>query len=176
MTENSIHWTSGQGKPSSKLAVGDSVYAALDSEKPRVWDIVEIYMLGSDTWAHLRSETLYVKENYYIRCKELLEKIIRTSKEETDMTEQTEMQLNETEQDEVALPGESKAERFRRVATRRLNATLKQIELLGNCANKASYEFTPQQVATILAHVEEAVEELKRAYTAQGKTERHIAL
>lgn len=66
--------------------------------------------------------------------------------------------------DEAIDSTETKAQRFSRVATRRLRAALKQMELLENCANTATYEYTDEQVEKIFAFIENATASLKRAY------------
>ena len=47
-----------------------------------------------------------------------------------------------------------KRERFKRVATRRTNAMLKKLQVLGNCANKSTYEYTEEEVNKIFAEIE----------------------
>ena len=47
-----------------------------------------------------------------------------------------------------------KRERFKRVATRRTNAVLKRLQVLGNCANKSAYEYTEEEVNKIFSEIE----------------------
>jgi len=47
-----------------------------------------------------------------------------------------------------------KRERFKRVATRRTNAVLKKLQVLGNCANKSTYEYTEEEANKIFAEIE----------------------
>ncbi len=55
---------------------------------------------------------------------------------------------------------ETKRERFKRIASRRTNEILDKIRLLGNCANKRSYEYTDTEVNKIFSEVDK---ELKLA-------------
>lgn len=47
-----------------------------------------------------------------------------------------------------------KRERFKRVATRRTNAVLKRLQVLGNCANRSAYEFTEEEANKIFSEIE----------------------
>ena len=47
-----------------------------------------------------------------------------------------------------------KRERFKRVATRRTNAVLKKLQVLGNCANKSAYEYAEEEVNKIFSEIE----------------------
>jgi hypothetical protein len=55
---------------------------------------------------------------------------------------------------------ETKRERFKRIASRRTNEILDKIRLLGNCANKRSYEYTDNEVNKVFSEVDK---ELKLA-------------
>ena len=50
---------------------------------------------------------------------------------------------------------ETKTEAFKRVARRRVNKVLTAIRVLGNCSNKASYEFTEVEVDMMFSAIEE---------------------
>ena len=47
-----------------------------------------------------------------------------------------------------------KNETFKRVATRRTNAVLKKLQVLANCANRSTYEYTEEEVNKIFAEIE----------------------
>lgn len=49
---------------------------------------------------------------------------------------------------------ESSADRFRRLAERRVVRTLKDIRLIGNLANRSNYTYTPAQVEKIFKTLE----------------------
>ena len=50
--------------------------------------------------------------------------------------------------------GETKSERFVRIAEARTNKIIDMIQLLGNCANKATYEYTKDEVRQIFGAIE----------------------
>jgi len=66
--------------------------------------------------------------------------------------------------DEAIDSTETKAQRFSRVATRRLRAALKQMELLENCANTATYEYNDTQVDALFEYLDNAVSSLKKHF------------
>lgn len=49
---------------------------------------------------------------------------------------------------------ESKSERFVRIAEARTNKIIDMIQLLGNCANKNTYEYTKEDVRQIFAAID----------------------
>jgi hypothetical protein len=48
---------------------------------------------------------------------------------------------------------ESKNDRFKRIATRRTNEILQKIRVLGNCANRSSYEYSEDEVEKIFSEI-----------------------
>jgi hypothetical protein len=89
---------------------------------------------------------------------------------------------NELEQEEQALAaqledtfndveGETKAEKFSRIATARLRRTIKALEVLENCANTATYEYTQEQVDRIEQHLTEAVKDTVKAFRKTKKAD-----
>jgi len=62
-----------------------------------------------------------------------------------------------------SIPGETKAERFSRLASARLNKLIKQFDLLMNCA-ASSYEYTPMQVTKMLAVIDKKRAQLEQEY------------
>jgi hypothetical protein len=63
--------------------------------------------------------------------------------------------------------GETKAERFERIAERRVNEALRTLRLLGNLADRRNYEYTDQHATQLLGRIDEEV----RALRARFKTE-----
>lgn len=53
---------------------------------------------------------------------------------------------------------ETKADAFRRLATKRVTVAVRYIRLVGNMSSRASYEYTPEQVEKIRAALNDAVE------------------
>lgn len=56
---------------------------------------------------------------------------------------------------------ETRNERFKRVAAKRTNDILNKIRILGNCANKSGYDYTPEEVNRIFNTVEKALKEAR---------------
>ena len=59
---------------------------------------------------------------------------------------------------------ESKRERFVRLAEARTNKIIDMIQLLGNCANANTYEYTQQDVDQIYSAIEAELREAKKKY------------
>lgn len=66
-----------------------------------------------------------------------------------------------------AKPVESKADRFRRLANKRVPAAIKRLTHVANLSNRAQYEYTDEQAAKIVAAFEEAVKSLRQRYSGQ---------
>jgi hypothetical protein len=49
---------------------------------------------------------------------------------------------------------ETKHERFRRIASKRTNDVIDRIRILGNCANRSSYEYADAEVNKIFSEIE----------------------
>ena len=47
-----------------------------------------------------------------------------------------------------------KEERFKRLASQRTNSVLKKLKILGNCANKSSYEYTDEEINKIFSEID----------------------
>ena len=62
-----------------------------------------------------------------------------------------------------AVQGETKEQRFQRLATRRTQAALQKIRLLGNLTG-SSYAYTPEQAAKILTTLRAAVDALEAKF------------
>lgn len=59
---------------------------------------------------------------------------------------------------------ESKAAKFKRLATHRLTNVRKAIQILSNCTNRQGYEYTPEQVAKVLSLLRNDIDELERKF------------
>ena len=64
---------------------------------------------------------------------------------------------------------ENKKERFKRVATRRTNAILKKLQVLGHCANRSAYEYTDEEVAKIFTEIERATKLTRMKFQPNNK-------
>lgn len=63
---------------------------------------------------------------------------------------------------------ESKRERFVRLAEARTNKIIDMLQLLGNCSNTSTYEYTQQDIDQIFTAIETEVREAKKKF---AKTE-----
>jgi len=64
---------------------------------------------------------------------------------------------------------ETRSERFRRVATRRTNNILRQIQVLGNCSNKSSYSYTEEDIRKVFYVIEGELRATKSKFTNRKK-------
>ena len=64
---------------------------------------------------------------------------------------------------------ETRKERFRRVATRRTNNILRQIQVLGNCSNKSSYSYTEEDIKKIFSAIEGELRSVKAMFGNRKK-------
>ena len=61
---------------------------------------------------------------------------------------------------------EEKAERFRRVATRRMNAVIQALEKLEKCADKRFYDYNQEQVDRIVFYLTDYVGYIQRLFSS----------
>ena len=61
-----------------------------------------------------------------------------------------------------------KEERFKRIASRRVQEILDKLRLLGNCANRGNYYYTDEQVRKIFSAVEDEWKKVKSEFN-KGK-------
>ncbi len=59
---------------------------------------------------------------------------------------------------------EEKRERFRRLASQRTNNVLKSIQILGNCSNKSTYNYTSEEVNKIFTEIERKLRDTKQQF------------
>ncbi len=60
---------------------------------------------------------------------------------------------------------ETKREKFVRLAEARTNKIIDMIQLLGNCSNLSTYEYTQQDVDKIFSAIESELREAKKKFT-----------
>ena len=65
---------------------------------------------------------------------------------------------------------ENRAERFKRIATKRTVDIIDKIRILGNTSNKSTYEYTEADVAKIFKTIESELKKQKSKFTTK-KTE-----
>ena len=69
---------------------------------------------------------------------------------------------------------ETRKLRFRRVATRRTNNILRQIQVLGNCSNKSSYSYTEEDIRKIFSVIEGELRTVKARFANRRKNKFHL--
>jgi len=63
----------------------------------------------------------------------------------------------------------NKANRFKRVAEKRTNKVLADLRLLGQCANKRSYEYSDSQVNKIFREIRASLKEAENKFKETKK-------
>lgn len=66
---------------------------------------------------------------------------------------------------------ESRQEAFRRLATKRTNAVLERIRVLGHCANPQLYEYSEEDVRKIFRAIEKELKIVKTKFQNSSKPE-----
>ena len=69
-----------------------------------------------------------------------------------------------------------KRERFKKVATRRTNAVLKKIQILGHCANRSLYEYDEDDLNKIFGEIERAIKLTKIKFKLTSNKNREFKL
>ena len=69
-----------------------------------------------------------------------------------------------------------KQERFTRVATRRTNAVLKSLQVLGNCSNRSAYAYTKQDINKIFGEIERVTKETKMRFILASNKNKEFKL
>lgn len=65
----------------------------------------------------------------------------------------------------MASKGESKRDKFVRLAEARTNKIIDMIQLLGNCSNPSQYEYTKKDVNKIFNAIQEELDMAKKRYS-----------
>jgi len=71
---------------------------------------------------------------------------------------------------------DEKREKFKRLASQRTNNVLKAIQVLGNCSNKSTYNYTPDEVNKIFSEIDRKLKETKAQFRFSAKHEREFRL
>ena len=64
----------------------------------------------------------------------------------------------------------NKSDKFIELANKRVNKTLKDIQLVGNLANKQNYEYNEQQVKQILKALQHELDNVKNCFSTVNIT------
>lgn len=65
---------------------------------------------------------------------------------------------------------ETKRERFIRLADKRTDKVLDRLRVLGGCANRRMYEYTPKDIEQIRKAIEEELDHVVEQFTDNHKT------
>ena len=79
--------------------------------------------------------------------------------------------MSEGEGQETTVPGETKEQRFQRLATKRTQAALQKIRLISNLTS-SSYAYTPEQAAKITGALRAAVDTVEARFNRVRGTQR----
>lgn len=63
---------------------------------------------------------------------------------------------------------ESKAQKFERIAERRVNEAIRSMRLLGNLADRRNYEYSESQATLLLAAVDREVKALRLKFRSES--------
>jgi hypothetical protein len=74
--------------------------------------------------------------------------------------------MAEAENEVSDVAGESKSDKFKRLASKRVVNAISKIELIVNLA-APSYEYTPEEVTKILTALQGSVDKVKAAFSRQ---------
>lgn len=71
--------------------------------------------------------------------------------------------------------GESRNERFRRLAATRGDRLIREISLLGNLANKKNYDYTAEEVNALFRPIEAELNEVKALFDPAAPSNRKVS-
>lgn len=78
-------------------------------------------------------------------------------------------EVTEANETVLAPDGETNAQRFKRLATKRLIKALDALDILSNCSAEGTYEYTPEQVDKLEKHLTEKVAEVVSMFRGPTK-------
>lgn len=59
------------------------------------------------------------------------------------------------------IENESKENRFKRIAEKRVRSILRDFRILGNCGNRGNYSYTEDQIRKIFSEIDQSLKETK---------------
>lgn len=63
---------------------------------------------------------------------------------------------------------QNKKEKFKKIATKRVNSILKKLEILGNCSNRQYYDYSEKDVYKIFRTINSKVKETKALFKVKS--------
>jgi hypothetical protein len=67
---------------------------------------------------------------------------------------------------------ESKADKFKRLAEKRVMNVMDKLDVLGNCHKKATYEYSDEQIDTIFGALRGKVDQVESLFKSKGKPDK----
>jgi len=74
----------------------------------------------------------------------------------------------ESQNEETSKPGESAEDKFKRLATKRMNNALKKIQLIGNLSGPG-YRYSPEQAEKIVQGLRDAISEIEARFAKTSR-------
>ena len=71
--------------------------------------------------------------------------------------------------EQAAEKAETRRERFVRIAQKRTQQVLERLRILGHCANRSAYEYSPEDVDKIFATLQRELEDTRRKFDDRVK-------
>ncbi len=68
----------------------------------------------------------------------------------------------------------TKSEKFIELANKRVNKTIKDIQLIGNLANKQNYDYTEQQAKQIIKALQQELDDVKQSFMSTNISNKKI--
>lgn len=107
------------------------------------------------------------------KSEEVVEMVVEdTLSSKTDVSDDawgTNLSLGEDNSDSKNKTSNDKRENFLRLAEARMEKALKSISLLGNLANKSSYEYTDEEVEMMFSALEDMIAEVRSEFVSKKK-------
>ena len=67
-----------------------------------------------------------------------------------------------------------KSTKFVELANKRVNKTIKDIQLIGNLANKQNYDYTEQQAKQIIKALQQELDEVKHSFSSNTVSNKKV--
>lgn len=71
--------------------------------------------------------------------------------------------------------GESRNQRFQRLASSRGDRLIREIALLGNLSNRKNYEYSPQEVDALFQPIETELQEVRAQFDPSSPSARKVS-
>lgn len=74
------------------------------------------------------------------------------------------------------IKNETRLQRFKRIASKRTDSILHYLNLLGNCSNKSSYDYTDEEVKKIFKAIDEQLRITKARFKGHKSSKKKFRL